>query len=147
VLSLDTSVATSQKTVNSVLSISNRLVLPKLGPAQRAASFAGVDHDGSLVRGSDNVIASTVGVVVPLESELIAGVGADGLGGLGASDVALNVLGGDIEDGVVVGRRIDVSSGLVADTLVLAVDEDVPNGGVGRSSASKGEGENSGLHF
>jgi hypothetical protein len=147
VLALDASVATSKKTVNSVLSTSNRLVLPELSPAQRAASLASVDHDGALVRRSNDIIAGTVGVVVPLESKLIAGVGADGLGGLGAGNVALDVLGGDVEDGVVVGGRVDVTTGLVANTLVLAVDEDVPDGGVGGSSASEGEGENCGLHI
>ena len=147
VLSLDASVASSEKAVDSVLSTGNRLVLPDLGPAPRAARFAGIHHDGTLVRRRNDVVARTVGVVVPLERQLIAGVGGDGLGCLAACNVALDVFGGDVEHWVVVGGRVDVAAGFVADALVFAVNEDVPDGGVGRSCAGKGEGEDGGLHF
>jgi hypothetical protein len=68
--------------------------------------------------------------VVPLESDLVTSVDGDGLGGLDAGGVALNVLGGDVQDRVVVGRRVDVATLLVAYTLVLSVDENVPVRGV-----------------
>jgi hypothetical protein len=64
--------------------------------------------------------------VVPLESDLVTSVDGDGLGGLDAGGVALNVLGGDVQDRVVVRRRVDVAALLVAYTLVLSVDENVP---------------------
>jgi hypothetical protein len=64
--------------------------------------------------------------VVPLESDLVTSVDGDGLGGLDTASVALNVLGGNVQDRVVVGRRVDVSTLLVAYTLVLSVDENVP---------------------
>jgi hypothetical protein len=146
-LSLDASVRSGKKPVNRVLSTGNRLVLPDLRPAPRGASLAGIHHDRALVRRRNDVVARTVGVVVPLEGQLIAGVGADGLGSFGARDIALDVLGGHVEHGVVVGGRVDVAAGFVADALVFAVDEDVPDGGVGGSCAGEGEGEDGGLHF
>lgn len=146
-LTLNASVASSKKAVNSVLSTGNRLVLPDLGPAHRAARLAGIHHDRALVRRRNDVVARTVGIVVPLERQLIAGVGGDGLGCLGAGDVALNILGGHVEHGVVVGGRVDVAAGFVANTLVFAIDEDVPHSGVGGSCAGEGEGEDCGLHF
>lgn len=75
----------------------------------------------------NDIITGTVGVVVPLESNLVSGIGTDGLGGLDVGDVALHVLRGDVCDGAVVGGRVDVSASLVADTLVDAVDKDVPD--------------------
>jgi hypothetical protein len=75
---------------------------------------------------SNDIITSAVGVVVPLESNFVAAVDVDGLGGLDASGVALDVLGHDVQNGVVVGRRVDVAALLVAYALVLAVDEDIP---------------------
>jgi hypothetical protein len=73
---------------------------------------------------SNDIIAGAVGIVVPLEGDLVSAVGADGLGGLDVGDVALNVLGGN---GAVVGGRVDVSAGLVTDTLVLSVHENIPD--------------------
>jgi hypothetical protein len=64
--------------------------------------------------------------VIPLESDLVTTVDRDGLGGLDAGGVALNVFGGDVQDRVVVGRRVDVTARLVAHALVLSVDENVP---------------------
>jgi hypothetical protein len=75
---------------------------------------------------SNDIITSAVGVVVPLESNFVAAVDVDRLGGLDASGVALDVLGHDVQNGVVVGRRVDVAALLVAYALVLAIDEDVP---------------------
>lgn len=145
-LSLDASITSRQKTVHSVLSTRNRLIFPDLRPAQRASGLAGINHNRSLVGISNDIIARTVAVVVPLESQIVAWVGADRGRSLGTGNVALDVLGGDVEDGVVVGGRVDVAAGFVADALVFAVDEDVPDGGVGGSSASEGEGEDGGFH-
>jgi hypothetical protein len=82
--------------------------------------------EGEKTYRSNDIIASTVGVVVPLECNLITTVDADGLGGLDTSGVALDVLGSDVQNGVVVRRRVDVSTRLVSYTLILSVDENVP---------------------
>lgn len=58
--------------------------------------------DGPTHRG-DNIITSAVGVVVPLEGDLIASGNVDRLGGLDTSSIALDVFRCDIKDGVVVG--------------------------------------------
>ena len=92
----------------------------------------------------NDIIASIVGVVVPLESNLVTTVNADRLRSLDTSNVALHVFGSDIRDGVVVWWGVNVSTLLVSYTLVLSVDKDVPDGGVGSSklsAASKSKSE------
>jgi hypothetical protein len=76
---------------------------------------------------SNDVVTSIVGVVVPLKGDLVTTSDVDGLGGLDACDVALNGLGGHVQNGVVVGRRVDVSTGLVSNALILSVDKNVPD--------------------
>lgn len=90
----------------------------------------------------DNVIACAVGVVVPLEGEFVTAHDADRLGCLRTSNVTGHSRRGNIGDGVVVWRAVDVSALLVSHTLVLSVHEDVPHRGVCRSGAGKGKSEN-----
>lgn len=116
------------------------------------ASGCNVGQDGTLVGEIDDVVGGRVVVVVPLEGDLVSSLDVDGLSSrLGAADVAGHVLGGDIDDGAVVGRGADVATGRVTKTLVDIVDQDVVDGGVGRDhleSAGGSEGEEgSGLHF
>lgn len=80
-------------------------------------------------------------------SNLITTVDGNGLGSLDAGYVALHRLGGDINDGVVVGRRVNVSTSNISETLGLSVDRNAVNSGVGASSTSKSESEDGGLHF
>ena len=124
-------VGTSDELVDGPLAVAVA-VLPDLGPRQRRASLGSVNHDGTLVRRGDDVVRGRVAVVVPLESDLVTALDSDGLGSLDTGDVAAHGGRGDVGDGVVVGRRVDVSTLLVTDTSILSVDEDVPDGGVGR---------------
>jgi hypothetical protein len=64
---------------------------------------------------------------VPLKGDLVTTSDVDGLGGLDACDVTLNGLGGHVQNGVVVGRRVDVSTSLVSNALILSVDKNVPD--------------------
>jgi len=89
----------------------------------------------------DDVVASVSVVVVPFNSNLITTVDGNGLGSLDAGYIALHRLGGDINDGVVVGRRVNVSTSNISETLGLSVDRNAVNSGVGASSTSKSESE------
>ena len=135
-------VGTSEELVNSPLAVAVA-ILPDLGPRKGRASLASVDHDGTLVGGGDDVVRGLVVVVVPLESDLVTTLDGDGLGSLDTSDVAGHGGGSDVGDGVVVRGRVDVTTLGVANTGILAVDEDVPDGGVSRGElASSRNSEN-----
>lgn len=145
VLALGASVGTSNELVDSPLA-AVVTVLPDLSPGVRRASLRGVDHDRTLVGGVDDVVGGIVGVVVPLESDLVTALNGDGLGSLDASDVALHIAGGDVEDGAVAWGRVDVTALDVTETGILSVDSDAEDGGVGRgeltgSRKSEGSGE------
>jgi hypothetical protein len=80
-------------------------------------------------------------------SNLVTTVDGNGLGSLDVGYVALHSLGGDINNGVVVGRRVNVTAVYISETLGLSVYGDAVNGGVSASSASESESEDGGLHF
>jgi hypothetical protein len=71
------------------------------------------------------------------------------LGSLDVGNVALDSLAGDILDGVVVRGRVNVTTLNVSKALVLSVDSDAVNGGVGSGelSTSNSKSEDGGLHF
>ena len=131
--------------VNTPLA-TGKTVLPDLGPDSALTVGVGlgdVDHDGTLVRGSNGLVTVTSGngvVVVPLHADLGASSNLDLVSGSLAT-VADHGSGGDIEDGVVaVGRSLD---GEVL-TLVLAVNDEALEGGV-RSSEVGSSQDDSGL--
>lgn len=86
--------------------------------------------------------------MVPLHGDLVTTVDRDFTGSLDVRNIAGHVLRLNVGNRAVVGRRVDVSTLLVANALVLAVNEDVPDGGVGSGELSAdGESEDSGgLH-
>lgn len=110
-----------------------------------------VDHDGTFVGGSDDVVRIAAGVVVPLEGDLVTGLDLKGLSGSLVVNVAGHVLGGDIGDGAVAGGRTDVAALAVTFTLVDIVDPDGVDGGVGADElSSRCQSEHTkgrGLHF
>jgi hypothetical protein len=107
-----------------------------------------VDHDGALVRGSDGLISITRDgsrvVVVPLEGDLRVTGNLKGIGSLDTT-VAGHEVGADIQDRVVaVGRSAD--SEVV--TLVLAINDERLEGGVGGSQLGSSQSESVRvLHF
>jgi hypothetical protein len=81
-------------------------------------------------------------------SDLVTTVDSYRPGGLDVGNVALHSLGGNILNGVVVRRRVDVSALNISETLGLSVDFDAVNGGVGSGELGNSrESENGGLHF
>lgn len=99
-----------------------------------------VGDDGTQVGASDDVVAA--GVVVPLEVESVTGGGSDEVAdGGGAGNVTGDVAGCEVLDGVVGGRRADVSTTAIA--LVLTVDPDAVHAGVGGDTAGKSQSRNS----
>jgi hypothetical protein len=139
-------------------------ILSNLDPRHARASLGNVDVDGSLVGSVDDLVTGSRAVVVPLDlgmsadlhsenagrntySDLITTVDGNRLGGLDVGYVALHCLGSDIGNGRVVGRRVDVATLGVAVSLVLAVDGNTPDGGVGGGSTDEGEGRDEALHF
>lgn len=94
---------------------------------------------------SNDIIARLVVVVVPLKSDLITAIDSDRFRSLDAGDVALHSLGSNIGHWIVVWGRVDVSTLGVADTLILSIDENIPDGGMGSgklSAASKSKSDN-----
>lgn len=110
-------------------------------------SRSNVGKDGTVVGLGDDVVRRAGVVVVPLKGDLVTTLDLDRLSRSRVVDVASHGLGGNISDGVVVGRRADVATGGVSKTLGDIVDEDVKHSGVGRSHGGSSQSENSGsLH-
>lgn len=80
-------------------------------------------------------------------SNLVTTVDGNGLGSFDVGYVALHSLGGDINHGVVVWRRVNVSALDISETLGLSVDRNTVNSSVGASSTGKSESEDGGLHL
>lgn len=80
-------------------------------------------------------------------SDFITRVDRDGLGRLDVGYVALHRLGGDIGDGRVVGRSVNVSTLRVAVAKVFVVDGNTPDGAVGAGSTGESESRDERLHF
>lgn len=129
-------------------------LLSDLDPAVASCSLLGgshVDHHGTHVGGSDDVVGVRASVVVPLEGNLVAGLDGEGLSnGVLAVDVASHVGRGDIGDGAVVGGRTNVSVSGVSRTLVHVVDPDGVDSRVGADELScccQSEQSEGRLHF
>lgn len=115
-----------------------------------------------MVRVSDDVVAGGVGVVVPFElrestvssqtsleqgityGNGIATSSTDGRTSFDVRNIARHAAGRDIGDGIVVRRRVNVSTLLVAYSLSFAIDRDLPDSSMSSSESDttgKCEGE------
>lgn len=88
-----------------------------------AGGRGNVDSDGALMGGSNNVVVAAV--MVPLKSELIAGLDSNRLGDLTIVDIAIDRGSGDIFNGVVGRGRTNVDVAAYYSRLAFSTPEDL----------------------